>query len=565
MRNTKSNSMADHLKAANLFGYQEQASKQEPTLVATPPQNPNVINAVYPAIIDTAFAQTMDNYRVHIATYNFRTEAENELINKHNSAVKLYILNNPLSELEKEYVGFFMKRYNNLTAREYNTEVDNACKAHGMIVAKRKIQKVKYATEQVFQNFLSLYNSQLMKRNSEYMRLGVRTPRPIQEMDINAYLVTKMKRKEVTSLDVCSKTVRNHRKRLQEAGVFSEFIFCGSTRGVKVQINPEILTVLDLQTNKLTVAENQLVTSGSEKVLPDNNGTTRTFKEQYKNRNDATQSFDDKEFPAVTSSLHYKNNFYKNTGSKLKNSPEGAPAETSKKEKTLSEKLRDIILHPQELAERLAQGLFNNYVPIDVRLLYKEAYNGTLTSTEFQHLIIQDCFCNAAKLYRDATPYTGSWKNAINCWLQNKFMNYKGIVFNKTNIVDDVQQLRWRLEHARRWFSRTGIKPLYPSNYFDITRKTSKEIGFEFTRKAWERHVKYMENQPAKKRKLERNAEARLKTINHAKKFENEIKRFLRNKITLPQLYDYVRRNLPAEFYSKLPETIDKMMSNTKL
>ena len=243
----------------------------------------------------------------------------------------------------------------------------------------------------------------------------------------------------------------------------------------------------------------------------------------------------------------------------------GAPPEINKKEKTLSEKLRDLILHPQELAERLAQGLFNNYVPIDVRLLYKEAYNGTLTTTEFHQLVVQDFFCTTAKLYRDTTPYTGSWKNAINCWMQNKFLNYKGIVFNKTNIVDDVSQLRWRIDHARRWFSRTGINPLYPSNYFDITRKTSKEIGFEFTRKAWDLHVKYEEGRAIKKRKLERNAEERLKKINHAKKFESEIKRFLRNKITLPQLYDYVSRNLPAEFYKKLPETINRMMSNTKL
>src|SRR5690606_23629080 len=189
-------------------------------------------------------------------------------------------------------------------------------------------------------------------------------------------------------------------------------------------------------------------------------------------------------------------------------------------------------------------------------LLHKEAYNGTLTRAEFRELVIQDFIKNSAKLYRDTTPFAGSWKNAINHWMQNKFLTYNDIEFNKANIVEDVQQLRWRLEHARKWFNRTGISPLYPSNYFDITRKTSREIGFEYTKKAWERHVKYMESQPVKKRQLQRKAEARLKQINHSKKYENEIRRFLKNKISLPQLIDYVQNNLPQDFYAKLPQTL---------
>ena len=46
--------------------------------------------------------------------------------------------------------------------------------------------------------------------------------------------------------------------------------------------------------------------------------------------------------------------------------------------------------------------------------------------------------------------------------------------------------------------------------------------------------------------------------INHAKKCENEVNRFFKNKITLPQLFDYVEKNLPATYLEKLPQMIEK-------
>ncbi|MEE1899573.1 hypothetical protein V1389_14585 [Flavobacterium rakeshii] len=558
MRSTETKSIAQHLTASHLFGVQPTQNQQE-----TPPlQQPECLKAVYPALTEEAFAKTMDNYRAFVAKYNAQTREENKLIDKHNALAKALTETKEVAKLSNDhivFIQFFPKRYNDLNTREYNAEIDSQPENLSRLLLKKRIQTIKYPTEQIFQNMLHLYNTQLMKRNSEYMRLGVRTLRPVQELDVNSYFITQLKRNNVHSLNICTKTVRNHRQRLEEAGIFVNAIFSGHTKGVKVQINPEILAIFDLQTNQYATTENQHVTPQERKELPDNNETTGTNKEEYKKKKDATQSFDDKEFPAVTSSLHYKTVFYRNTGSNVKNSPEGGAAQNVKTQKTLSEELRDLIEHPQQLAVNMANGEYNNYIPIDIRLLHKEAYNGTLTRAEFRELVIQDFIKNSAKLYRDTTPFAGSWKNAINHWMQNKFLTYNGIEFNKANVAEDVQQLRWRLEHARKWFNRTGIPPLYPSNYFDITRKTSKEIGFEYTKKAWERHVKYMESQPVKKRQLQRKAEARLKQINHSKKYENEIRRFLKNKISLPQLIDYVQNNLPQDFYIKLPQTLKQL------
>lgn len=560
MRSTETKSIAGHLTATNLFGFQtvEQLPEQEKA------KTENHIMAIYPALNDDAFAKTMDNYRKYVSEYNFSVLEENEQICKHNSNTQIYKKNNLLTEIEKEYIKFFPKRYKALSHREYNSEIDNLPVEQGRLLIKKKIQTIKYATEQIFQNMLHLYNTQLMKRNTEYIRLSVRTPRQVQELDINSYFVTQLKRNNIASLDICSKTVRNHRQRLEEAGIFSYSIFAGHTKGVKVAINPEILVVFDLQTNKIATVENQHFTPDGKKIFPDNNDTTRTIQSNIRIDKDATQSFVDKEFPTVTPSLQYKNTFYRNTGSNEENLTAGAPLENIKIEKTLSEKLRDCIVHPQELAIDLANGLYINYIPIDIRLLQKEAYSGTLTRSEYRELIIQDFFKNAAKLYRDSNVYPGSWKNALNLWLKSKFVTYNGTEFNKTNIADDIQQLRWRLERARKWFAQTGISTLYPSNYFDPTRKTSKEIGFEYTKKAWERHLKYLETEPSKQRKLQRNAELRQKQINHSKKYENEVRRFLKGKIELPQLIDYVQNNLPQEFYRMLPDTLKRMQTTFK-
>ena len=547
--------------ASNLFGFGSTIEKKKTlesiaTTVATSLQLDNRIMAVYPAISIEAFSITMDNYRKYIACYNFKTNAENDLIDKHNANVRCFIRQNELNEIQKEFSTLFIKNKQSLKAREYNESVDDFCKDYGMILYKKKIQTVKYATELVFQNLLHLYNSQLMKRNEQYMKLGVTAIRPIEEFKINSFLVTELKRNGINSLDLCTKTVRNHRQRLQECGVFVDYIFKGQNRPVEVHVNAEILTVLDLKTSKLTIAENQRLTSESEKVLPDNNENTRTVLNEYqKKENVKNIPLFNKEFPLVTPSYLF---FTRTPASKKQNPTEGAGAESVKVLETLSEKLQNLILHPQEFAVNLANKEYNNYKPVDIRYLFKEAYSGTMLKEDFRELVIQDFFKSISKIYKNTTPFVGSWKKAIALYMQNKWIAFTGEAFNKASIVEDVQQMRWRAEWARKWFVKNEFPPLFPYDYFDMTRKTSKEVGFEYTKAKWGEHLQGKAKYEALKKKQEANAVRRKVVINYAKKCENEVNRFFKNKITMPQLFDYVEKNLPVEYLEKLPEMIEK-------
>lgn len=543
--------------ASTLFGYPPNTTEQDPQkTIAMPLQLNERIIAIYPAIIDKAFKSTMDNFRSYIASYNFKTQAENELIALHNSSVKAYCEQNELSAVQSTYKALFLQKSKSITQpRAYNQAVTDFCQQYGNIIEKKKIQSVKYATEVVFQNLLHLYNAQLMHRNEKFIKAGITAKRPLQEFKINSFLVTQLKRNEVNSLPICSKTVRNHRKRLEEAGVFVAYHFAGKNRAVEVHINPSILVVLEIKTMELITANNQEVSFLKEKELPDNNESTRTILNEYKMNENVNNS---QNYRSSSEALTGFNSFFTRAHNGQRQDLTAGAGEKIPLQDTLSQKLLDLIVHPQELAENLANGEYFNYKPIDIRYLYKEAFSGTMTNEEFRELALQDFFKSISKIYRFSTPFVGSWKKAITLYYQNKWIAFTGSSFNKSVMVDEIQQMRWRTTWAVKWFVKNEFKPLFPYDYFDMTRKTAKEVGFEYTKSKWNEHQRAIVKYEALKKKQISNANQRKQAINHAKKCETAVNRFFKDKLTYGQLFDYVEQNLPKEFVEKLPNMLLK-------
>ena len=557
--------------ASTLFGYGENPTKEVKVVSNIPIEKPMQLSgriiAIYPAIIEEAFSNTMDNYRKYIASYNFKTQAENELIQAHNNLVMEFCKTSVLNEVQTEYRRLFLlHNEKNSNPRNYNEAVTQFCNDYGLIVEKKKIQTVKYATEVVFQNLLHLYNSQLMKRNEKFIKGGITSKRPIEEFKINSFLVTQLKRNEVSSIAICSKTVRNHRKRLEEAGVFVEYHFAGRNRPIEVHINPEILVILDVFTSKLKRTENKELKLTFWNVLPDNNESTRTFINEYKKKENVENISQD--IRSSSEALTPSHLFFTGTHtSKEAICTKGARDDSQTKEKTLSDNLQELILHPQELAENLANGDYHDYKPIDIRYLYKEAFSGTLTSEEFRELAIQDFFKSISKIYKSSTPFAGSYKKAINLYYQNKWISFTGNSFKKSVLVDEITQMRWRTQWARKWFAKNEFPPLFPYDYFDMTRKTAKEVGFEYTKAKWNEHLTALAKYDALKKKQQNNATKRKEVINHSKKCENALNRFFKNKLNYSQLFDYVEQNLPTQYLEKLPDLILKksLKANEKI
>jgi len=550
--------------ASTLFGFGTTEAKKtiEKEIAVTILVSENLpLTAVYPAVIEEAFAQTMDNYRKHIEIKNFQCNEENELIAAHNRVVRKFKKETQLTEIQLEFSKLFVKNKKALNPHDYNEEVDSFCAEYGMIVQKKKLITVKYATELVFQNLLCLYNQQLMVKNKRYMSHGIVTESPLEAFKVNSWKATKIKRNGVTSLPVCTKTIRNHRQRLEEFGVFTEYHYAGSNRAVELHINPTILVVKDLQNNKLCTSENQHVTPDSGKEVPNDNESTRTFINENQIKKVENSTIGDKVSLSVGSFIFFTRTPAGNTENLTGGAAENVKVSVKSENipESLSDKLQNLIVHPQELAVNLADGQYNSYKPIRLEYLRDEAYHGTLLNEEFRELCIQDIFKQSAKIWKNRTPYAGSWKKAINLYYQSKFIAFTGNSFNKANIFDEMRAMRWRLHWAMSWFRKNNtVNPLFPSDYFDFTRKNAKEVGFEYTKQKFAEHLKYKEKAEAFKKKQEANAKKRAETINYAKKFEMVVNRFFKDKMTLTELYNHVDKNFPPEFLAKLHEKIEQ-------
>lgn len=541
--------------------------------------NPNTealapLKAIYPLLTAQAEAATMDNYRLFVADYNERIKQLNADNEKINAAVRKNKVDKGLTEVQKTFSDIFIKKNFKKTAKQYNELAEAFNQEYGLVIELKKYQTIKYQTEMVFRQMLHLYCRELSKHTEYFMKLGLAHEKTIIPYEVNSFHVVELVRNNVKSIDICTKTVRNHRDRLEEAGVFCSYQFQGYIRpntktqkqlirGVKMHLNPQILVIFDAKNNNLITSENQRLTPRKGKELPNNNEVTRAFKKNIKKIENGQADFLDKE-RSIAAGFSFV--FYKDIPQQEAKSKLGGGEKNVKISKTLSEKLEKSILPEQELAVQLSAGTFNNYTRIDKRYLEQEAYNGTMSREDFKLLVIQEFFKCAARLYRDKNVFVGSWKKAINSYIEKLFFTNNGNglhLYNKSLMIEQLDQLMWRLNTAAKWFRKTNISPLFPSDYFDFSRVEAKEIGFEYTKKSWINHLKYIETKPAQVFKIKKKADLRKKTINHSKKFDVALNRFFKNRLQLSELIEYVDKNLPAEYLQKLSDRLIKL-SNSK-
>lgn len=514
------------------------------------------LKAVYPYITNECFSNTMDNYRVYIAQKNSKIRELNEQIKRTNSEVQKNIQSG-LDEVKKTFRDVFIKKHRGLAAIEFNKLADQFNEERGLLIEKKKYRTVKYGTELVFQQILYLYSTQLAKYTNEYMKFQIFEPSVLRKIDLNAHLISQLQRNGELSIDVCTQTIRNHRSILEECGVLVDYEFSGHKKAVKMHINSQILTVFDAKYQKIVRAENQFVTSRTLKVFIDNKEDTRSIKNNINKRVNGQADL----LRLGTPSAELPNCFLQEHSVANKESYQTEAAESVK---VSTKNLEKTILHPAELARKLSEGEFNNYSPIDIRYLHREAMYGTLTRDEFNEVIIQDFFKTASKYYRNHSVYVGSWKKAIVEWTEKRFRFSNGDgkhLCNKQLMVDLLEQYRWRLKNSENFYRKTEIKRLFPSDYFDFARKTTKEIGFECTEIAWKRHLEYLQREPELKKRAKRKLEKRLTNNSAAKKYDLILKRFFNNRVSYEQLYDYVNNNLPKNFMEKLSEVVMKTAS----
>ena len=529
------------------------------------------LQAYWPMMDKKARRMTMNNYRLEVTKKNNAIEALNTEIEKYNAQVEIFCAGE-LNEVQKAFAPLFLKNialeekkckyepfdYNQLV-EEFNQEKG------GLLIKKRKLDTIKYASEIVFENILHLYEKQLTKFTTEYIKLGGAILKDVIAAEINSYHVTALERDLddetfVYSLNVCHATVRNHRKKLEKAGILTNYEFRGHKKGVKMHISNKILVLFDAKTGKYTNTENQSVNPETCKKFTDKNKAL--LEQSIKIDKTENRQADFPDLGTATPDLSFV--FYGNIPAQDEKSKLGGRAENVKVSETLSEKLQEITLADTNFAKRLANGEFFNNQRIDKVHLYKEANSGTLVREEMLEVVTHEFFKGLSKIYRQSTPYAGTYQKAINAF-KDRFYATNGngkFLVSKVVMVDMLQKYLWMVNKAHRWFVKSKIRPLNPHDYLDRTRTRKREIGFDYLEKAYAKHLKEIEEKPIQAQKAAKNAALRKQEDDNCTKFNQKMNAFRKNRITLDQLIDYVDKNLPPVFMQNLSDMLIKEMSS---
>lgn len=533
----------------------------------------------YPFIDREGMKNAMDNYRQFVHEYNKQVAEENKAINKYNkSVVKPSETDTKTLSLVVDFkttnAHLFTRQYNEAVAEQNERLTANH-------IPKKRIQTIKYTTELVFNVLVGFYISQLKTRNNYLLQMNRPTSvlkKSLPKLTIDQRKLATHKIADIPRLNFCKKTAQNHIKRLREAGILINYTYINQNKPIAVHFNPKIVEVLDGDPPKSKTSENHFFKGVSGKKLPDNSDPTRTFLLKEKEIKECAKHTIEKcglMLQAERNSGVCPADGYKNTTAISKTS-ETRPPENSahirsilpdflKKDRqqqgtnnSITENFIHRLQDDKTLAEQLANGDFDNYKGLRYDYLRKVEMYANLTSEEFKAVLVQDFIKVSAKIWKQHNVYVGEWKKAINYLNDTLFKN----ITQKSTLIQKLQEYRWKLNFARKWFIKSNVSALYPSMYFDATRTESKEIGFFGLHKVWKTHCKYLENKSKNQQRNKTQRNVRKRKLSAQQKLTTAIKKYEAGKYTAQELFSYVRHHLPNDFLLALPNLVNNQPIN---
>ncbi|TCP22406.1 hypothetical protein EV195_11255 [Tenacibaculum skagerrakense] len=533
----------------------------------------NYIN--FPYLNREGMKSAMDKYRRYVYEYNTEVQKENKEITRYNKAVELpkCIELRDLKKITQVY-----ENKQGLFAREYNKAVEALSKELQVsYLPKKRIQKVKYTSELVFNVLVGFYISQLKSRNTYLQAVG--RPTRVLKNDLPKLKIDNRKLATHTilgipRLDFCKKTAQNHIKRLREAGVLINYHYTNQYKPISVHFNTTIVQVLEGKSPKKQNSQNQLVTRECEKKLPYNSDSSIYIKRKeikdYENFI-AREKCGLESKGSVCPADGYKNTTEISTAKRQTRAREHrsmmrkllpdflqTTPENSGTSSVLTRNFLSKLMDDRELAQELTTGKYNSYTGLSYHYLRKIEQYGNVSTDEFRAVLIQDVIKSSAKIWKHhSSVHVGSWKNAIN---ELNEVLFSGIT-QKETLIEKLKEYRFKLEFARKWFLKHNHNALYPSLYFDVNRKSSSGVGFFGLHSVWVSHQKYKSKKSQEQNASRRNESARVRKASAKRRLDNAIRAYRKGKYTAKQLYDYVQDNLPYEYVTELTNTLGNTMT----
>ncbi|WP_323028438.1 hypothetical protein [Gelidibacter japonicus] len=502
----------------------------------------------------------MDNYRHYVQQYANRCYAMNKEIIAYNKTVQSHIKETDSKDESIRRTEMLQSGLGKVSIEEYNEAAKIENKNNGrLLIELKKHVPIKKPTEAIFSMILFKYSMQINEKNAMLERCGAVTTRAIQKVKINPYELANTTINDVDTLPYTKRTIQNHINRLIDAGVLFNYTFNGSNKPVEYHVNNDILVIYDHKTQKTLTADNELFNSQGGKNFHHNEIVTRANKDKKKITEIVSKQFPLKE--VLQSFVPHDNQSKKNKSTNPPIAKKDAPA--AEKSAKNSEFLREMTLPSQTLIQQLTNGDHDNYRmdPNLINGLEREALHGNMNTREFRELLLQIFIKMSAPIWKGKNVYMGVWAKAYMLMDDEFLLNFNGSVPSKMNAIHFFNNLVWRLTYAKDYFRNfTEFRPLFPSDYFDPTRKLKGSGGFAYTLEALKDQMEYENAAKKRKEKRERDAVPRNKAITARRLVEKKINEVVKGNITVSQLHDYVKNNahIPQDYIMNLPNMLAK-------
>lgn len=530
----------------------------------------------YPFISKDDQKETCINFKKYKEDYNKKVLRENAEICIYNAEEVKNDAN--LTPKEKKAKKEFLEDYSFLDVWEFNKRVEeeNLCNP---IHHKKKIQKLKQAHVNTFRVLLYFYVGQLKFRNCDLLNKG-RTTRveksKLPPLQVNKRNLVIHKIDGLRELDYTEKTIYNHINRLLEAGVFHSYRFYHHTMPTSIRFNREILVISDDFPPKTQKTDNQLVSGDSEKKLPNYIHNTRSRYKEIEIKNCVIEHSNNKcgsgvenqnesnsENPAEAYKKHeVDNKLLKLEGGEKIEIPSFVRKNTHRNSVVIAKNFLAKHIPDNKLDELLRVNTFKSYKPLPFSYLQRVRSRtiGDLSKEDFKKILIQDFIKTSAKIWKNHKVYPGTWYNAIEGLNDTLFKN----LVEKESVENKLREYRWKIEWSRKFFNNSNVTALFPSDYFDSTRKNKNEIGFfsNYLHKKW-LESKSKEGKNKKNKALESSKrKKRLKNFKYDNNLKKAIEKYNSGKYNYKQLSDYVCDNLPKKYIAEFLKLSIKKPNN---
>lgn len=509
----------------------------------------------------------LENYRSFVQQHNDKCNSNNKLVHKYNIDVNVFVEQHQLHQEQSKAIADFKETVGKVSVSEYNKAAQLFNNNNGKLLLLLKEHKpIRKAIEHTFAMIVHKYAMQIDEKNNILERCGATTTRGLQKVKINHYELANTTINGVLTLPYHERTIHNHIKRLVDAGVLFDYTFHGHQKPVEYHVNSQILQIFDVQNSKTLNTEKQAFKCENLKNLHNNEIVTRADLNNIKiNKNVDNHSLIkgeiDKLFQSMT--LPKGNDFYKITLKPKKfEKPAAEKIDEISPKNQLSEFLRENTQDVQEFCEDLTKGVYDNHRFTLRKHLETEVYRGNMTNEEFRCLLVQEFLKIAGPIWKTTQPTIATWRKAYNLVFDTQIINNNGTIPSKNIALYMFDNLVWRLNYAKRFFRKfKEYQPLFPSQYFDPSRKTKKSGGFAYTIEALKKHQIHEKNREKRKQLQANQAAKRNLKYTAIELVEKKINALKNNKITLDELHNYVNNNshIPIEVRAKLPLYIQRV------